>query len=138
MPLGSIAVEVPDRTRKSGHRTTSVTTIIGPREAGPFSTTEEVERLVVHTLAFHKTIQAVYCLGDNIPPIAIAVGQYASGGAAGHDENDTTVSYCLDGYGFNSLGNAIIYAIALRDRCNPNDARYTATAIDRLLTAPQD
>ncbi|KKK66813.1 hypothetical protein LCGC14_2960350, partial [marine sediment metagenome] len=66
---------------------------------------------------------------------AVTVGRYASGGVAGHEDDNITVSYSMDGYGFHSLGNAIIFALALRDRRNPNDARHTATAIERLLTA---
>ena len=138
MPLGTVTVELPERLHRDAGRIATVTTILGPREAGPFPTEDEIKSLVEHALAFHKTVQAVYCLGDNLPPIAVTVGQYASGGAAGHEEDDTTVSYSMDGYGFHSLGSAIVFALALRDRQNSNDARHTATAIERLLTAPPD
>ena len=137
MPQGTRTYTLPERYSEPS-REVEVSVITGPAEAGPFPHNDEVEKLVKHALVFHKTIAAVYCLGDNLPPIAVTVGRYASGGAAGHDEDDTTVSYSMDGYGFHSLGNAIVFALALRDRRNPNDARHTATAIERLLTAPED
>ena len=137
MPLGTRTYTLPGRLGEPG-REVEVAVITGPAEAGPFPHDDEIAGLVKHVLAFHKTIRAIYCLGDNLPPIAVTVVRYASGGAAGHEEDDTTVSYSMDGYGFHSLGSAIIYAIAMRDRHNPNDARHTATAIERLLTAPPD
>ncbi len=140
MTLETRTYTVPAR-RLFGHTDefdVEVPVIVGPPEAGPFPPDDEVARLVKHALVFHKTIRMIYCLGDNLPPIAVTVGRYASGGAAGHDEDDTTVSYSMDGYGFHSLGNAIIFALALRDRGEPNDARHTAAAIERLLNAPED
>ena len=138
MPLGTVTVKLPERLHRDAGHIVSVTTIIGPAEAGPFPAEEDIAKLVEHVLAFYKTVRAVYCLGDNLPPIAVTVGLYASSGAAGHEKDDTSVRYCLDGYSFYSLGSAIIFAIALRDRRNPNDARHTATAIERLLNAPED
>ena len=135
MPLGTLAFELPERLHRDAGGVASVTTIIGPREAGPFPTEDEIRILVEHTLTFFKKIQGVYCLGDNLPPIAVVSGRYASGGAAGHEEDDTSVHYCLNGCSFSSLGSAIIAALAQRDRGNPNDARYTALAMERLLTA---
>ena len=137
MPLGTRTYTLPGRLGEPG-REVEVAVITGPAEAGPFPHDDEIASLVKHVLAFHKTIRAIYCLGDNLPPIAVVVGLYASGGAAGHEEDDTSVRYCLDGYGFHSLSKAIVFAIALRDRRNLNDARHTATAIERLLTAPED
>jgi len=137
MPLGTQTVELPESMHRDAGFTASVTTIIGPREAGPFPTAEDISKLVKHTLTFFKTIQGIYCLGDNLPPIAVAVGKRASFIAAQGKvyEDDDSVHYVMDGHSFSSLGNAVIFALAQRDRRTPNDARHTATAIERLLTA---
>ncbi len=140
MQLGSLTLEIPDRTRQSGHRIISVTTMISPTEIGPFPWPDAIQDVVERALAFHKRILAVYCLGDNLPPIVATQGKRPiyDTGEGRVVEDDDSLHFTVDCNGFHSLGSALVYAIAIRDRKNPSDARATATAIQRLLTAPQD
>ena len=136
MPLGTRTYTLPERFGEAGAEV-EVVVITGPAEAGPFPHDDDVRRLIVHTLTFYKKIQGIYCLGDNLPPIAIVTGERKTfiAGEDRYHEDDDSVHYCLDGCSFSSLGSAIIAALAQRDRGNPNDARYTALAMERLLTA---
>ncbi len=139
MPHGTRTYTLPGRLGEAGIKV-EVAVITGPAEAGPFPIDGDIGKLVEHALAFFKNIRGVYCLGDNLPPIAVAVGYRKSyqAGEGRYREDDDSVHYCLHGSSFSSLGSAIVAALAQRDRRNPNDARHTATAIERLLTAPED
>ena len=135
--------------------------IQGPEVAGPFATYEQWTDLVNHALAFNKEVVSVYDLGDNLPPIAVVKGERPVGNRRcdthepynprnlRHDQpckacevarggDNTTVKYVLRGYGFNTLSDAIIMAIALRDRRNPNDAMATSRCIQRLLSGDRE
>lgn len=126
--------------------------IQGPEVAGPFATGEQWTELVNHALAFYKEVVMVYDLGDNLPPIAVAKGsrmveipkqRHCQTRAVAEegcdycldlfDADDNQVSYMLRGYSFSSLGDALVMALALRDRRNPNDAMWTSKAVRRLL-----
>ena len=114
-----------------------VVCIQGPAEVGPFATDEQLSSLVNHVLAFYKDVVHVYDLGDNLHPIAVAKGKSESfiAGEGRYYEDDDSIHYTVDSHGFDSLGAALVFALATRDRGNPNDARPTAACIMRLLTA---
>ena len=114
-----------------------VLSVQGPDEVGPFATDEQLGSLVNHVLAFNKCVLQVYNLGDNLPPIAVAKGQSKTfiAGEGRYHEDDDSIHYTVDHNGFHSLGAALVFALATRDRGNPNDARPTAACIMRLLTA---
>jgi len=136
-----------------GHDSERVGGIRGPDVSGPFATDEQLCRVVNHALAFSKRVLMLYDLGDNIPPIAVTEGARPIGNGRcdehfrtaamceatcvgcrrAKDGDDSTVKYVLDGYSFKTLGEAIVFALALRDRENANDARYTAQCIQRVL-----
>lgn len=128
------AIARDDKLYSGGNIT--VSGIRGPDAIGPFATDEQLTRLVDHALAFNKKVLCVYDLGDNIPPIAVTQGSRKCWGAGSYHEDDDSIHYTVTGNGFESLGHALAFALATRDRGNPNDARYTAEAIQRLLEAP--
>jgi hypothetical protein len=132
--------------------------IQGPEAVGPFATGEDIARLVNHSLSFNKRILMVYDLGERIPPIAVTEGARGVGNGrcdehwktaalvedacAGcrraKDGDDDKIGYSLVSYGFKTLAEALVFAIALRDRENPNDARSTAQCIQRMLKGGLD
>ena len=147
------------------HTSERVSGIQTPDAVGGHATSDQLDLLVNHALAFNKRILDIVDLGDNIPPIAITEGSRPVSNARceahkaakeypGHEDNygdsfprqskcpdcrvaqqgdDTSVGYSLNGYGFKTLSGAIVFAIALRDRGDGNDARSTAQAINRIL-----
>lgn len=137
MPLRTYNFDLPERLHERAGHVISVAAIIGPAETGPFPTDEAVQNAVERAITFNKRLLAVYCLGDNLPPIVASQGKRPTFVASESRtvEDDDSLTFSVDHYSFSDLGGALVYAIALRDRRNLNDARQTATAIQRLLTA---
>lgn len=121
---------------------------------GPFASEEDWARAVNQALAFHNEVLCVYDLGESIPLVVAAKGSHPVGNGRcdehmGQYDREVEaacvgcqqeragvpdrISYNADCYGFKTLGEALVMALALRDRGNPNDASATASCIQRVL-----